>query len=77
VSTGADIRVIAPKSREVRGNPFATGIEWLPLEERFTIYGSGIALIGSDMGQEPMMVAEPWATYMGPFFAGLPVGDAG
>jgi hypothetical protein len=67
--TGADIRVIAPKAPEVRGNPFAIGIEWLPLEERFTLYGGGIALIGYDTGQAPMMVAEPWATYLGPFSA--------
>lgn len=66
---GVDIRVIAPKAPEVRGNPFALGIEWLPLEERFTLYGGGIALIGSDTGQAPMMVAEPWATYLGPFSA--------
>lgn len=56
---GAGIRVIAPKTREVRGNPFAAGVEWLPLEERFTLYGGGIAFIGSDTGQAPLIVAEP------------------
>ena len=64
---GANIRVIAPKAREVRGNPFAAGIDWLPLEERFTFYGGGIAVIGSDTGPASMMVAEPWAAYLGPF----------
>ena len=67
--TGADIRVIAPKEREVRGSPFAAGIQWLPLEEQFTLYGGGIVLIGSETGQAPMMVAEPWAAYLGPFSA--------
>ena len=67
--TSADIRVIAPKSREMRGNPFATGIEWLSLEERFTFYGGGIGLIGADKGQALMVVAEPWAAYLGPFSA--------
>lgn len=64
---GADIRVIAPKARELRGNPFAAGVEWLPLEERFTLYGGGIAFIDSDTGQAPLIVAEPWAAYLGPF----------
>ena len=27
----------------MRGAPFTGGIEWLPLEERFTFYGGGIA----------------------------------
>ena len=57
--TGAEIRVIAPTAREARGNLFALGIEWPPLEERFTLYGSGIALIRSDTKQAPMTVAEP------------------
>jgi hypothetical protein len=65
--TGADIRVIAPKEREVRGSPFAAGIQWLPLEEQFALYGGGIVLIGSGTGQSPMMVAEPWTAYLGPF----------
>lgn len=64
---GADIRVIAPKTRELRGNPFAAGVEWLPLDERFTLYGGGIAFIDSDTGQAPLIVAEPWAAYLGPF----------
>ena len=64
---GANIRVVAPKTRELRGNPFAAGVEWLPLEERFTLYGGGIAFIDSDTGQAPLIVAEPWAAYLGPF----------
>jgi hypothetical protein len=31
---GAGIRVIAPQSERVRGSPFSSGIDWLPLEER-------------------------------------------
>lgn len=41
----------------------------MPLEEWFTLYGGGIALIGSDTGQASMLVAESWATYLGPFLA--------
>ena len=45
--------------REVRGNSFPSGIEWLSLEERFTFYGRGIGQIGADKVQVPMVVAEP------------------
>ncbi|HHW4677959.1 MAG TPA: hypothetical protein ACQGQH_00430 [Xylella sp.] len=55
----AGIRVIAPRAAQVRGAPFATGIEWLPLEERFTFYGGGIAHIRPGSTPEPMVATDP------------------
>lgn len=51
----------------MRGAPFATGIEWLPLEERFTFYGGGIAHIRPGATPEPMVAADPWTPVRGPF----------
>ena len=66
---GASIRVIAPRAAQVRGAPFAGGIEWLPLEERFTFYGGGIAHIRPGATPEPAVAADPWTPVHGPFSA--------
>ena len=36
---GGNTRVIAPRTSQLRGSPFPAGTEWLPLEERFMLYG--------------------------------------
>jgi hypothetical protein len=66
---GASIRVIAPRAAQMRGAPFPTGIEWLPLEERFTFYGGGIAHIRPGTTPEPAAAADPWTPVHGPFSA--------
>lgn len=77
---GGDIRVITPRPRETRGSPFGMGVEWLVLEERFTFYGGGIALIGTPSPSPEPAVADPAAPVNGPFSADfkwvtLPDGD--
>lgn len=66
---GASIRVIAPRAAQMRGAPFPTGIGWLPLEERFTFYGGGIAHIRPGATPEPAAAADPWTPVHGPFSA--------
>jgi len=68
---GAGIRVIAPHSHATRGAPLPSGIEWLPLEERFMFYGGRISLIAGSSG---LNVEEPSprdasAPVYGPFSA--------
>jgi len=68
---GAGIRVIAPHSPATRGAPFPSGIEWLPLEERFMFYGGRISLIGGSSGlnaEEPSP-SNASAPVYGPFSA--------
>ncbi|MCW5260663.1 hypothetical protein D5045_10690 [Verminephrobacter eiseniae] len=77
---GGGIRVITPRPRETRGSPFGTGVEWLVLEERFTFYGGGIALIGTPSPPPEPAVADPAAPVNGSFSADfrwvtLPDGD--
>ncbi len=52
---------------QVRGAPFASGVEWLPLEERFTFYGGGIAYIPSGVSPEAVAADDPRAPIYGPF----------
>ncbi len=66
---GANIRVIAPRAAQVRGAPFPTGIEWLPMEEHFTFYGGGIAHIKAGASPEPIVEVDPWTPVHGPFSA--------
>jgi len=68
---GAGIRVIAPQSERVRGSPFASDIDWLPLEERFGFYGGRISFIpdpARHRAEEPAPV-DPTAPVFGPFSA--------
>jgi hypothetical protein len=67
----AGIRVIAPQSSAARGAPFPSGIEWLPLEERFTFYGGRISYIPGPtaLTAEEPVAAEPSAAVNGPFSA--------
>ena len=66
---GVSIRIVAPRTLQMRGAPFAAGIEWLPLEERFTFYGGGIAYIRRGASPEPAVAADPWTPVHGPFSA--------
>lgn len=66
---GGDIRVITPRPRTTRGAPFGPGVEWLVLEERFTFYGGGIALVGTPAPAELPAIADPTMPANGPFSA--------
>jgi hypothetical protein len=66
---GSSTRVIAPKATRMRGAPFAAGIEWLPLEERFTFYGDGIAYFVPGTTPAAVAPADPWTPVFGPFSA--------
>lgn len=64
-----ELRVITPKPRQTRGSPFGPGVQWLALEDRFALYGSGISCIGGEGMQgsaEPPDLARP---VHGPFSA--------
>lgn len=66
---GASIRVITPVSVEARRARLPSGVDWLPLDERFTFYGGGIAHIPiPSVGHvgEPAAV-DPAAPVHGPF----------
>lgn len=57
--SGGGIRVITPRERGLRHAPFAHDVTWLPLEERFALYGSGISFIEPptpDRASEPLSV---------------------
>ena len=66
---GSDIRVVTPRPRTTRGSPFGPGVEWLALEERFTFYGGGIALVGTSLPFTQPTVADPATPVNGPFSA--------
>ena len=66
---GGEIRVITPRPRTTRGSPFGAGVEWLALEERFTFYGGGIALVGTSLPSAQPTVADPATPVNGPFSA--------
>lgn len=66
---GGDIRVITPRPRTTRGSPFGPGVAWLALEERFTFYGGGIALVGTPSPAEQPTIADPTTPANGPFSA--------
>ncbi len=66
---GANIRVIAPRARQMRGAPFATGIDWLPMEEHFTFYGGAISFMQPGASLDPLVGVNPWRPVHGPFSA--------
>lgn len=66
---GSGIRVVAPTTTNLRGAPFAAGIEWLPLEERFTFYGHGITHFATGSVLAAAVPADPWTPVHGPFSA--------
>lgn len=67
---GSPIRLITPIQRNVRGTPAGYGFEWLPLEERFALYGGGITAVGMESSSRlaaPLALADPTAPIHGPF----------
>lgn len=64
---GGDVRVITPKPRETRGTPFGPGVQWWALEDRFTLYGGGIAFIGLPGEPPAPQPLDPAAPVHGPF----------
>lgn len=66
---GASIRVIAPVSSEARRRRLPAGIEWLPLDERFTFYGGGISFLQPGAQPGPVESEDPWTPVHGPFSA--------
>jgi hypothetical protein len=61
--------VITPKPRETRGAPFGPGVQWWALEDRFTLYGGGIALIGMPGEPPDPKASDPTTPVKGPFSA--------
>ena len=56
--------------RDVRGTPAGYGFEWVPLEERFALYGGGITTVGIESSirlAEPVALPDPTAPVHGPF----------
>ena len=66
---GGDIRVIAPRHWEARGEPFGHGVEWLSLEERFAFYGGGITYTPVAETAGMPEEADPTTPVFGPFSA--------
>lgn len=66
---GGCVRVIAPRHRETRGEPFGLGVTWLSLEERFVFYGGGITHIPVAETADMSVVSDPTTPVFGPFSA--------
>lgn len=67
---GSPVRLITPVQRDVRGTPAGYGFEWVPLEERFALYGGGITTVGIESSirlAEPVALPDPTAPVHGPF----------
>lgn len=64
---GASLRVITPKPLDQTAHPFATDIEWLPLQERFAFYGDGISFIAPQGHRPEETPREPAKPVYGPF----------
>src|SRR5574338_497059 len=64
-----DIRVITPRPSITRGSPFGASVECVVLEERFTFYGGGIALLGTPSPSVTPVAADPATPVNGPFSA--------
>ncbi|MYN12771.1 hypothetical protein GSY71_06385 [Pusillimonas sp. TS35] len=66
------VRLVTPAQRGVQGMPQGYGVQWLPLEERFALYGGGITAIGVESSTflpEPVGSSDPTAPTHGPFSA--------
>ncbi len=61
------VRLIAPQPGAIREVAFGAGVEWLPLEERFALYGGGIVV--REAGAEEAPQEDPSAPVHGPFSA--------
>ncbi|MFT0532400.1 hypothetical protein ACMHYJ_06135 [Castellaniella hirudinis] len=70
---GGVTRLITPTAYDVQGLPFGGSVQWLPLQERFILYGDGISAIGQPEGS-PMtpsvdvaVSVDPTLPVCGPF----------
>src|SRR5690606_38673138 len=64
------VRLVTPAHRGVQGMPLGYGVQWLPLEERFALYGGGITAIGVGLPThlaEPAALVDPTTPAHGPF----------
>lgn len=69
---GQPVRLLTPAQRDVHGMPRGYGVEWLPLEERFALYGGSVCAIGAASPTrlaEPVGLSDPTAPIHGPFSA--------
>lgn len=69
---GQPVRLVTPAQRDVHGMPLGYDVEWLPLEERFALYGGSICAIGVASPTrlaEPVGLSDPTAPIHGPFSA--------
>ncbi|MFV0283755.1 MAG: hypothetical protein ACK5JE_08205 [Castellaniella sp.] len=70
---GGAIRLITPVALDVYSLPFGADVRWLPLQERFALYGGGISAIGLldepslTPSPEPVASPDPIAPAHGPF----------
>ncbi|WP_417251038.1 hypothetical protein [Castellaniella sp.] len=70
---GGAILLITPVAHGIYSLPFGADVEWLPLQERFVLYGGGISAIGlsdepsSTPPPEPETSADPTIPVHGPF----------
>lgn len=63
----AGLRVITPRSLAQTAQPFAQGIEWLVLEDRFSFYGGAISFIEPSTQRDTEFSDESCMTVHGPF----------
>jgi len=61
--------VITPLKRKVGAAPLGEDVQWLPLQERFTLHGSGLSFIDPGTKQESTTTNDPAEPVNGPFSA--------
>lgn len=66
---GGPTRVITPRPLTMRGAPFGAGVEWLAMEERFTLYGGSVTFIEPGSSSPSPATAAPTLPVHGPFSA--------
>jgi len=61
--------VITPLKRKIGAAPLGEDVQWLPLQERFTLYGSGLSFIDPGTKRETTTTSDPAEPDNGPFSA--------
>lgn len=59
--------VITPAARTVTSAPLGDAVQWLPLQERFALYGSGLSFIDPGTKQGKTVTDDPAMPVNGPF----------
>lgn len=59
--------VITPVKRKVGGSPLGDDVMWLPLQERFALYGTGLSFIEPSEKQSNAIENDPGTPVYGPF----------